>query len=81
MMIRLVFSILLGATLLHLPIHAQMVFSAPAQFGNRTGTGLFIEQNGQVAQLPTGFPEHNFPALSRDNRFVVFQDGASEVFD
>lgn len=50
----------------------QLFFAAPAQFGDRIGTGLFIEQNGQVAQLPTGFPEHNFPAASRDSRFVVF---------
>ena len=53
-------------------VQAQLAFSAAAQFDNRTGTGLFLEQGGQVVQLPTGFPEHNFPAQSRDTRFIVF---------
>jgi hypothetical protein len=50
----------------------QVIFVAPANFGGRTGSGLFQLQNGAVASLSTGFPEHNFPSLSRDNRFVVF---------
>lgn len=51
---------------------AQLVFVAPAQFGGLTGTAIFQNQNGTVTALPTGFPEHNFPTLSRDNRFIVF---------
>lgn len=52
--------------------NGQLFFAAPAQFGNQVGSGLFIEQNGQVAQLPTGLVEHNFPLASRDARFIVF---------
>ena len=72
MVIRCIISVMLGFSLFPSHLRAQMVFASPAQFGDRIGTGLFIEQNGQVAQLPTGFPEHNFPSVSRDNRFVVF---------
>jgi hypothetical protein len=63
---------LLAAILLPGSATGQLIFSGPAQFGDRVGTGLFISQNGQVAQFATGFVEHNFPAVSRDNRFVVF---------
>ena len=41
-------------------------------FGGRQGVGLFEAQNGAVAQIPTGFPDHLFPAVSRSGRFIVF---------
>lgn len=53
-------------------VHAQLFYAAGAQFADRTGIGLFQEQNGQVTQIPTGFVEHNFPSISRDNNFIVF---------
>ena len=51
---------------------AQLVFTAPADFGGLTGVGLFQTQNGTVSQIPTGFPDHLFPAVSRSGRFIVF---------
>jgi len=45
-------------------LKSQVIFSTPS--------GLFQEQGGAVARLPTGFVEHNFAAVSRDSRFIVF---------
>ena len=37
-----------------------------------SANGLVAETNGQLAQLVTGFSEHNFVTASDDSRFVVF---------
>lgn len=66
---RLILSVVILA---YAPSQAQMVFVAAQDFGGRTGTGLFQAIDGTVIPLPTGLVEHNFPSLSRDNRFIVF---------
>lgn len=51
---------------------AQMIFAAAANFNGRQGIGLFQTAGGVVSQIQTGFVEHNFPSVSRNNRFITF---------
>lgn len=50
----------------------QLIFTAPANFGGRTGSGLFQASGGAVTQLNTGFVEHNFPQVSRNGALIAF---------
>ncbi len=54
------------------PARAQLVFSGPATFGGTTGVGLFRQDNGQVTAINTGFVEHYFPWISRNNTLISF---------
>lgn len=53
-------------------LHSQVIFSAAADFNGRQGIGLFQAVNGTATPILTGFVEHNFPSVSRDNRFITF---------
>ncbi len=70
--VRVFLFALLRAMPLPASLRSQLMFAAPAQFGNQTGLGRFQEQNGQVSAFPTGFFGHFFPSVSRDNRFIAF---------
>jgi hypothetical protein len=51
---------------------SQIIFAAEANFNGRQGIGLFQSSGGVVTPIRTGFVEHNFPSVSRDNRFITF---------
>jgi hypothetical protein len=55
-----------------IPAVGQTFFAAPADFGGRTGTGLFQADGGVVTRINTGFVEHNFPQVSRSGTVIAF---------
>lgn len=53
-------------------VHAQLVFGAQVNGPNGPAAGLFQLRNGSVTPINTGLPQHQFPSLSANGRWVVF---------
>lgn len=51
------------------PLHAQLVFSAPSTAG---GLGLFEQRGARIVPLPTTQSEHYHPWISRNGRYISF---------